>query len=87
MVMKGCGGKGDSNVFLFTFAQSSGVTCLATKEWVDLISGKSDIAASVCNSSRLNLGKTVDVRFLKGPDWVWLLNRPITKIDGTIAFA
>ena len=69
------------------FAQSSGVTCLATKEWVDLISGKSDIAASVCNSSRLNLVKTVDVRFLKGPDWVWLLNRPITKIDGTIAFA
>ena len=29
---------------LITFAQSSGVTCLATREWVDLISGKSDIA-------------------------------------------
>ena len=37
---------------------------------------------------KIELGKKMwNVRFLKGPDWVWLLNRPITKIDGTIAFA
>ena len=35
---------------LITFAQSSGVTCLATREWVDLISGKSDMAV-VCKAS------------------------------------
>ena len=45
-------------LFFFTFAQSSGVTCLATKEWVDLISGKSDIAASFgLQQFKIELGK------------------------------
>ena len=30
-----------------SLAQSSGVTCLATSEWVDLILGKSDMVAGV----------------------------------------
>ena len=58
---------------LITFAQSSGVTCLATREWVDLISGKSDMAV-VCKVSNLVFWvKNVVLRgFLqKKPDWVW----------------
>ena len=36
---------------------------------------------------KIELGKKLWMLDFSKADWVWLLNRPITKIDGTIAFA